>query len=136
MPVQNVNVVNPIECKIDENSDLTVKFPDSYLKAVGDTKLVNTAPSNSNTWSIVKPYANYFTLQISNVTVTIGGSAIDHHIGSVYYNLSQSQIEYALHTLLTAYHAQNPSATSVVVNYSRLNSSGQIEHNYVAFSDI
>ena len=136
MPVQNVNVVNPVKLTVDSGSELTVKLPDSYLKSVGDTRLVNTAPSNSNTWSIVKPYANYFTLQISNVTVTSGGVSVDHYIGSVYYNISQLQIEYALSTLLTAYHAQNPSATSVVVNYSRLGANGNIEHNYMDFTDL
>lgn len=136
MAVQNVNVVNPIKIAVDSESDLTVKLPDSYVKTSGNTTLLNTAPANSNTWCFAKPYSNYFNLQISNVTVTTGGSAIEHHIGSVYYNLSQSQIEYALSTLLTAYHAQNPSATSVIVNYSRMNSSNQIEHNYMAFSDL
>lgn len=136
MPVQNVNVVNPIKIAVDSGSELTVKLPDSYVKTSGNTTLLNTAPANSNTWCFAKPYSNYFNLQISNVTVTSGGVSVDHYIGSVYYNLSQLQIEYALSTLLTAYHAQNPSATSVVVNYSRMNSSNQIEHNYMDYTDL
>lgn len=136
MPVQNVNVVNPIDCTVDSSTPLSVIPTSAFITTVGSIKELNTAPLNSNTWVFVKPSANYYTLQISNVTVTTGGVAVNHHIGSVYYNLSQTQIEYALETILTAYHAQNSGATSVVVNYSRMGNNNQVEHNYMAYSDI
>lgn len=94
MPAQNVFVVNPIECKIDENSDLTVKFPDSYLKSVGDTKLVNTAPSNSNTWVFAKPNAGYFNVHVCCALITDPNTSFSMvlPLGSDYYNLNNTQI--------------------------------------------
>lgn len=94
MPAQNVYVVNPIECKIDENSDLTVKFPDSYLKTVGDTKLVNTSPSNSNTWVFAKPNAGYFNVHVCFALVTDPNTSFSMvlPLGSDFYNLNNTQI--------------------------------------------
>ena len=133
---QKVEVTNQISTSIDTSSPIPTELPSAYLTTAGGKNLVNTAPLNSNTWCFVKPNSNYFTLQISNVTVVTNGVAVNHHIGSVYYNLSQTQIEYAIETLLTAYHAQNPSATSIVANYAQMGSNNQVEHNYLAYADI
>lgn len=121
MPAQNVYVVNPIECKIDENSDLTVNFPDSYLKVVGDTKLVNTSPSNSNTWVFAKPNAGYFNIHVCCALVADSGTGLNLvlPLGSDYYNMSAAQIT-AMESGFQYLNVLYPASYSCKVIYTKI----------------
>lgn len=136
--VTKVKVVNELKAQIENSSDspLPVKFDPSLIAGSGSSSALKVQVSQTNTWAICRPTGTNLNLHFSSVQVVNSGVGYIFPIDMWVYTLTSSAVSNNVAAVYGSYSSRFMSATSIIIFYETVSSSGTVTASSYSSSDV